>query len=56
MRLEPNNQEVKKQYADAKSLYEKVSKQVVPVLWIYDITNTKSHGFDIYYFLFLIAT
>ncbi|MCI21904.1 RNA polymerase II-associated protein 3-like, partial [Trifolium medium] len=23
MRLEPNNQEVKKQYADAKSLYEK---------------------------------
>ena len=32
MRLEPNNQEVKKQYADAKSLYEKVSTQIFPVL------------------------
>lgn len=36
LRLEPNNQEIKKQYADAKSLYEKVSTSLFPVL-LYDL-------------------
>jgi len=35
LRLDPNNQEIKKQYADAKSLYEKVSTSLFPVLlWL----------------------
>ena len=34
MKLEPNNQEIKKQYAEVKSLYEKASDYCIWLFWL----------------------